>query len=382
MVAAKYYGTLEKSELEKYNKLIRIRFIKMDKEDLLMYLTDLKGISLPEERKHSRKVLLKRIMDVSNFLYQKYSYNLADEIPTIDQENNLFQKIKDLKKYLSDTEILILHDPESEKFRKKDVIDDIIEDLLEEERKIKKEVNLFLKKRKERKKSFINTKIKNILLDREQIKNLILDLKKLDKKKEKIFFSILKKQNDWAYYKYWHRKISFAERCRKDLDYDIFLEVKCAYCGRWFRPSQSKTTNRYYSLIGKLAGENRLYCSDGCKFLCPTWHARTPEDPWQKPGVLKDYSREVQPELRQMVFERDLWTCYNCRSEDDLQCHHVEGIRWEPIESADIDNCITVCVDCHVDIHSKEGCSYHDMRCPVVERDQKTGFISIKEQKN
>ena len=36
---------------------------------------------------------------------------------------------------------------------------------------------------------------------------------------------------------------------------------------------------------------------------------------------------------------------------------------WEPLESADIDMCITVCRDCHIKIHQKPGCTYAEMRC-------------------
>lgn len=43
-----------------------------------------------------------------------------------------------------------------------------------------------------------------------------------------------------------------------------------------------------------------------------------------------------------------------------------EGIRWEPLESADIDKCITVCKDCHIKIHQIPGCTYADMRCKEV----------------
>ena len=34
-----------------------------------------------------------------------------------------------------------------------------------------------------------------------------------------------------------------------------------------------------------------------------------------------------------------------------------------PIESADIDKCMTVCKDCHTKIHHKKDCSYNDMKC-------------------
>ena len=35
----------------------------------------------------------------------------------------------------------------------------------------------------------------------------------------------------------------------------------------------------------------------------------------------------------------------------------------EQDESADIDKCITVCKECHKEIHQKENCGYNDMKC-------------------
>ena len=49
--------------------------------------------------------------------------------------------------------------------------------------------------------------------------------------------------------------------------------------------------------------------------------------------------------------------------ETGLHCHHKEGILWEPIESADIDMCITYCKTCHKLVHQIEGCGYQDMKC-------------------
>lgn len=55
-----------------------------------------------------------------------------------------------------------------------------------------------------------------------------------------------------------------------------------------------------------------------------------------------------------------------CSSKKSLHCHHIEGIRWEPLESADIDKCITYCKYCHLEAHKKEECGYHDMQCGGV----------------
>ena len=142
-----------------------------------------------------------------------------------------------------------------------------------------------------------------------------------------------------------------------------YLEVKCAYCGRWYTPTNNNISHRLSAINGNGSGECRLYCSNNCKNECPIFG----QEKWPK-GFKKATSREVQPELRQMVLKRDNYTCQKCEKHQDeleigLHCHHYEGIRWNPIESADIDACITLCKKCHIEVHKLPGCGYQDMRC-------------------
>jgi len=144
-------------------------------------------------------------------------------------------------------------------------------------------------------------------------------------------------------------------------DYGLLM-VKCTYCGRYFYPCYSEVLSRYQVLQGQLGGEARLYCSDNCKQACPTFNRQM-----YPLGFKEASSREVQPELRQMRLEVDNYTCQKCGKtieEIELHCHHIIGIHYEPIESADIDMCVTLCIDCHKWVHQNvPGCSYSDLRC-------------------
>jgi len=163
--------------------------------------------------------------------------------------------------------------------------------------------------------------------------------------------------NTYAY------RMDYAENCRRNNDDRNILETKCAYCGSWFIPTISQVYERIRALEGRNYGEQRIYCSNKCKMECPIYHQILyPKD--SKPKT----SREVHPELRQMRFKIDNYTCQKCGKHQGelkvgLHCHHIEGIRWEPLESADLDKCITVCKNCHLEIHKKEECGYHDMQC-------------------
>ena len=152
-------------------------------------------------------------------------------------------------------------------------------------------------------------------------------------------------------------KLTIDEDPTHDLEGN--LQVRCTYCGRRYTPSRCSVSRRIKFLsIQKGANEARLYCSDGCKEECPLFRSR---------GAIhgpNDYTREVQPYLRKIVLQRDGYKCQigNDCSEDVLHCHHFEGLNQNPIESADTDNCITLCKKHHKWVHTKEGCTRNDLR--------------------
>jgi len=145
------------------------------------------------------------------------------------------------------------------------------------------------------------------------------------------------------------------------VDVDGEIQCRCTYCKEYFTPTRRELHNRMNSLSGKLQGECRLYCSDSCKNLCPIYGKSKHHDNPFKP----DRSREVQPALKKMVLDHDDYTCQRCGSSEDLHCHHFEGIEVNPIESADIDMCITLCHSCHNKVHSSGQCEVRRKPCKI-----------------
>ena len=156
-------------------------------------------------------------------------------------------------------------------------------------------------------------------------------------------------------------QIEFCEEVRRDPTNYSHLQVRCTYCGRWYNPSRTSVRNRIQAVLGRYEGEQRLYCSFGCKKLCPIYMKKKYS---AEETNTKRYSREVQPELRQLVFERDNYKCQKCGFEIYLQCHHIDGILQEPLLSADVDECITLCKGCHKEVHKEDECRYVDLKCP------------------
>lgn len=159
-------------------------------------------------------------------------------------------------------------------------------------------------------------------------------------------------------FKTYAHQIDWCESVRRSKKNKDWLEVKCKNCNQWCQPSKIQVRRRIQSILGQLPGECNLYCSKNCKQECTThWSTTIPKD--------KRKVREVQPDLRQMVFKRDEWTCQKCGQHGGLlHCHHITGIEQNPIESADIDNCITFCKECHLWIHKNiPDCGYNELRC-------------------
>jgi len=147
--------------------------------------------------------------------------------------------------------------------------------------------------------------------------------------------------------------------CRRNQEDNNVLEVKCIYCDRWYIPSMISVVSKIQCIKGKGSGECNLYCSNECKQACPTFGQKI------YPKGFKDNktntSREVQPALRKLVLKRDNYTCQKCSATDtELHCHHYEGIKINPIESADADNCITLCKVCHNETHKADKCGIKD----------------------
>lgn len=161
-------------------------------------------------------------------------------------------------------------------------------------------------------------------------------------------------------YATYNDKLSPYEEVRKQEGTEI-LEAKCVYCGQWYTPKRSEVMCRL-RVVNKLAqGEGRLYCSENCKQACPTYgRQKYPK------GFKHTTSREVSTYLRQLVLERDNWTCQICGktiNEAQLHVHHMDPVSWNPMFQNDVNSCITLCKHCHKMVHSRKGCRYIDLVC-------------------
>lgn len=172
------------------------------------------------------------------------------------------------------------------------------------------------------------------------------------------------------------RSIGFIDKIRKSQIDSNLAEVKCAYCGKWYHPTNGDVSSRLKS-INSTSPSNTFYCSDECKISCPVFgKALYPK------GFKKGTSREVTPFARQLCFERDEWTCQKCGVTDkSLHCHHVKSYIQNKILSNDIENMITLCVDCHKEMHKRKCCRYQELKCDNVPQNAKNSVVSIGDER-
>lgn len=138
------------------------------------------------------------------------------------------------------------------------------------------------------------------------------------------------------------------------------LELKCKFCEKWFEPTYSQVKHRLSAIYGNnsLGTENNLYCSDKCKHQCPLYHSKS--DPNEKLIKIKRINVKW---FRDMVLEKDEYTCQICGSVDNLNAHHIIPFAENYLLELDIDNTITLCDNCHYNVvHKQNGCTLGELK--------------------
>jgi 5-methylcytosine-specific restriction endonuclease McrA len=70
-----------------------------------------------------------------------------------------------------------------------------------------------------------------------------------------------------------------------------------------------------------------------------------------KPSIINKVSSKrefVQPETYKAVYDRDNGKCVLCNATQGLELHHIEARKKGNIN--DIDNCVMLCTNCHINI--------------------------------
>jgi hypothetical protein len=160
-----------------------------------------------------------------------------------------------------------------------------------------------------------------------------------------------------ALYKTYGPKLTIEEDAREtDTGY---LEVRCALCNKYFIPTNQQVRNRINALNGKQAGESKIYCSEKCKELCPTYNQTVHPKGVISPNTIK---RSFPADFRNMVLERDNHQCVICGSTDNLTVHHSDPFATCKMFENDMDGAFTLCEEHDKKAHSISGCTLPELR--------------------
>ena len=116
---------------------------------------------------------------------------------------------------------------------------------------------------------------------------------------------------------------------------------KCYYCGKTYMSYEIET---------------RVYCSKECRDLDYRERFKGEKSPLWKGGLTKKNkiirTRSEYRGWRESVFKRDNYTCQQCGINNTyLQAHHKLLISKHPDKIYEIDNGVSLCVDCHQKKH-------------------------------
>lgn len=117
-------------------------------------------------------------------------------------------------------------------------------------------------------------------------------------------------------------------------------EKNCQHCGKLFKCDRRRAISLF---------EQQKFCSKACADVGGFRYTGNENTKW-KDGPVKR-SGTSQQRFRKLVLQRDGKVCRQCGSSDNLHAHHVLPFKDAPALRWDIDNGITLCFQCHSNLH-------------------------------
>ena len=141
---------------------------------------------------------------------------------------------------------------------------------------------------------------------------------------------------------------------------DYHLCLDCSF-------KQGKIAERkYLNLIG--LGLDSFHAAVNPDGEVQVWWGRNATPPWER--TVKQQRSSPQYQIwREAVFERDDYTCQTCGVRDgELNAHHVKRFADHPELRFDVDNGVTLCVQCHKQEHKRRHKGGLNVKCTNSQR--------------
>lgn len=151
-------------------------------------------------------------------------------------------------------------------------------------------------------------------------------------------------------------KIATAcETCGTSYECFPYLAGTSRYCSKacWSDRCETGACRHCGGAFKRRSGGAKIYCSRACAHA----HMVGPlAAAWRDGKSLKRDRLRLQPQVRVWrchVFERDGFACRLCGTTGYLHAHHIKEWATHPDLRFDVDNGLTLCVDCHSEVHGR-----------------------------
>lgn len=181
-------------------------------------------------------------------------------------------------------------------------------------------------------------------------------MEKTCKKCGKLFY---KKDNESI--NSWNKRLYCSHSCANSVNHNGHLFVKGMTAFNKGKKGLSGESNSLWKRINKkciVCGKDfvvKHYRKDTAKFC-----SKKCSEIYRDEGKTSENERirksKEYRSWRELVFERDDWTCQKCLSRGkELNPHHIIGFSDDENLRFDINNGITLCRKCHYEFHTKYG---------------------------
>lgn len=117
-------------------------------------------------------------------------------------------------------------------------------------------------------------------------------------------------------------------------------EKSCQHCGVLFKCSRTRAISVF---------ARQKFCSKPCADAGGLRYTGPRNTKWKEGPVKR--SGSSQQRFRKLVLHRDGGVCRHCGTSENLHAHHIRTLEEAPEMRWEIDNGMTLCVPCHMDLH-------------------------------
>jgi len=141
---------------------------------------------------------------------------------------------------------------------------------------------------------------------------------------------------------------SYCKTCEHEYDQNKYNHI-CEQCGTAYNSGKKKSKICKQCQDIKFTGEtNPMYGIRRFGKNNPNYNLDKSDDEREQGRYIEGY--EI---WRKAVYKRDNYTCQCCRDSKggNLNAHHLDGYNWCKEKRVDVNNGVTLCVDCHKEFH-------------------------------